>query len=118
MNEAELQKLIRIQYAQIGCLLWRNNVGACKDDAGNFVRYGLANESRQMNANIKSSDLIGINPVVITPEMVGLTIGQFIALECKRPDWKFKGTDREMAQANFISLVNNKGGIGQFVSNK
>jgi len=114
MNEAELTKLIRLQYANMGCLLWRNNVGACEDKDGRIIRYGLANESKQMNHEIKSSDLIGIHPVIITQEMVGMLIGQFMALECKRPGWKYTGTDREVAQDKFHQLVRSKGGYASF----
>lgn len=115
MNETELTKRIRLQYADLGCLLWRNNVGACEDKTGRIIRYGLANESSQMNSQIKSSDLIGLHPVRVTPQMVGSVIGQFIALECKRPDWQWKGTEREIAQLKFIELVRSKGGYADFV---
>ena len=115
-KEAALQKRVRLQYAEMGILLWRNNVGACVDERGNYIRYGLANESKQMNRRIKSSDLIGINPIVITNAMVGLTIGQFIALECKHPGWIYKGVDQEMAQQNYINLVKSKGGYATFIT--
>lgn len=114
MSEATIQKKIRLAYANNGVTLWRNNVGACQDASGNFIRYGLANESKQMNDNIKSSDLIGIKPIVITQDMVGATIGQFVAIETKRPGWKYTGTDREKAQLKFIELVKRLGGDAGF----
>ena len=116
MNEQGVVTLTRLAYAAMGWLMWRNNVGACQDDHGNFIRYGLANESKQMNKKIKSSDLIGIRPVVITQEMVGTTIGQFVALEVKKPGWVYKGTAREVAQWEFIKLVNNNGGHASFIT--
>ena len=85
-SETVVQQQARLKLARIGSQMWRNNVGACVDDAGRLVRYGLANESSQMNRCIKSSDLIGITPVVVTPDMVGKTIGVFTALECKRSE--------------------------------
>lgn len=116
MNESELTKRVRLQYASMGCLLWRNNVGACEDKTGRIIRYGLANESSQMNAQIKSSDLIGISPVIITYDMVGMKLGQFMAIECKRPGWKWSGTEREIAQNRFHDLVRAHGGYAGFVT--
>jgi hypothetical protein len=112
--ESTTQKKIRLAYAHAGVTLWRNNVGACFDERGNFIRYGLANETKQMNDHIKSSDLIGIKPVVITQEMVGQTIGQFIAIETKRSGWVYKGKEREVAQLRFINLVKGLGGEAGF----
>lgn len=97
-----------------GDLLWRNNIVACQDSRGNFIRAGLANESKQMNENLKSSDLIGIRQITITPEMVGSVFGQFTSIECKRPGWKFHGTKAEIAQLNWIILVLSMGGHAYF----
>jgi len=113
-KEAEVQKEVRYRSAQDGILLWRNNVGAATDQSGNFFRYGLANDTPQMAKNCKSSDLVGIRPVVITPDMVGQTIGQFVAIECKREGWKYSGSDRERAQLTFLRLVQAKGGCALF----
>ena len=115
-KESELQKEVRLQYAKMGCLLWRNNVGVLQNQDGTYIRYGLANESRQMNKKVKSSDLIGINPLIITSAMVGMCIGQFIALECKKPGWVFNGTEVEIAQNNFHKLVISKGGYASFIT--
>lgn len=117
-SEKDVTKIVRLQYAELGVVLWRNNVGAAQDANGNYFRYGLANESRQMNKVIKSSDLIGINPVTITQEMVGQVIGQFIALECKKEGWVFTGTERELAQMKFHDIVNDKGGLASFITGK
>ncbi len=114
MSETTDQKKIRLKYAHAGVTLWRNNVGACFDERGNYIRYGLANETKQMNEHVKSSDLIGIKPIVITQDMVGKTIGQFIAIETKRSGWVYKGKDREVAQLRFINLVKGLGGEAGF----
>ena len=113
-NEADVQANERLQAARSGALLWRNNVGAMQDATGRVVRFGLANESKQMNKKIKSSDLIGITPIEILPQHIGKVIGQFTAIECKEPGWVFKATDHELAQRKFIELVISRGGSGCF----
>jgi len=114
--ESTIQAEIRVEAAARGMVLWRNNVGAAKDASGNFFRFGLANDSAKMAKMIKSSDLIGIRPVVITQDMVGKTFGQFVAREVKREDWTFKGTPREEAQLKFLDLVRDLGGDAEFAS--
>ena len=113
-SEAAVQQLVRLEASRLGMRLFRNNVGACKDDTGRVIRYGLCNDSAQMNKAVKSSDLIGIRPVIITPDMMGHTIGQFVAREVKRPGWSYRGTDREVAQQAFGQLVLKLGGDFKF----
>lgn len=116
MNETALQSIVRQQFAYIGPI-WRNNSGACKDKNGRLIRYGLGNDSAQINAAIKSSDLIGITPVTITQEMVGQTIGVFTALEVKAPGWTLRPSDaRGLAQVKFHDIVKKAGGCAGFVS--
>ena len=116
MIEQDLQQLIRAEASAAGGVLWRNNVGALPDSRGKWVRYGLANDSAAMNARVKSSDLIGIEPVLITPEMVGSRIGRFIAREIKRPGWRWSGSAREVAQLRYMSLVVQMGGNACFAA--
>ena len=115
-SEAAVQQQVRLSASHAGARLWRNNVGAFKDDKGNFVRYGLANESARMNQVIKSSDLIGIRPVTVTPDMVGSVIGQFTAREVKKGNWKWRGSGREVAQRKFMEIVNALGGDAKFTT--
>lgn len=114
-SESYTQSLTRLNLAKAGCVTFRNNVGALKDQEGRLVRYGLANESAAQNKLTKSSDLISVWPRLITPAMVGTTIGQFVATECKKGDWQ-PGEDkvRETAQSNFGLLVMSHGGHFQF----
>lgn len=117
MKEHDIQRLIQLEASARGARLWRNNVGATYTSDGRFLRFGLANESEQMNKIIKSSDLIGIKPIIITQEMVGKKIGQFICREVKKEDWKFNGkNERDIAQWNWIELIKNLGGDAEFTN--
>lgn len=115
-NEAAVQAKVRLEASRLGGRLWRNNVGATMDERGNFIRYGLANDSKQMNEVIKSSDLIGIRPILITPQLVGCTIGQFMAREIKEPTWNYSATKREQAQLKFLELIKSMGGDASFAT--
>lgn len=115
-TEAGVQNRERLTESQRGGRLWRNNVGCLKDKNGTPVRYGLCNDSPRVNRVCKSSDLIGIRPVKITHQMVGRTIGQFVAREVKKPGWEYTGTEHEVAQAAFLTLIESLGGDGRFAS--
>ena len=116
-SEAAVQNDVRLRASRQGMRLWRNNSGAGQLENGSFVRWGLCNESSQMNKEVKSSDLIGIRPVLITQDMVGTTIGQFVAIECKEASWKPSRNDaHEKAQKKFLDIVTLLGGYGRFVN--
>lgn len=117
-SESEVQQLIQMQARYHGCVLMRNNSGACVDDTGRLVRYGLGNISKKHQENSASSDLIGITQVTITPEMVGQTIGVFTAIEVKKEAWKpDKKLDKhEQAQENFMQWVRSLGGLAGFAN--
>jgi hypothetical protein len=114
--ETEITKKLRLKASQEGWRLWRNNVGATYTQKGDFIRYGLANDSTAVNCIIKSSDLIGIKPILITPDMVGKIIGRFVSWEVKNNNWTYKGTEREQAQLNWINLINTLGGEAKFIT--
>ena len=117
ISEAAVQQRTQLLAAKSEGILWRNNVGVAVDPAGRPVRYGLANISKQMNTNVKSSDLIGITPVVVTSLMVGSTVGVFTSIECKHMGWNWgEDTERETAQLKYHHIVTSMGGIAGFVS--
>jgi hypothetical protein len=115
-TEAYVQSLVRIEGAQKGVRLWRNNVGVLPNEMGQPIRYGLANDSQKLNKVVKSGDLIGWRPVTIAPEMIGHKIAQFVSRECKKPSWKYSGNEHETAQLRWIQALIADGGDARFVT--
>jgi hypothetical protein len=106
VTEAAVQQQVRLEAPRRNWHLWRNNSGAGKLENGSFLRWGLANDSEQLNKRLKSSDLIGIDET-----------GKFLAIECKPPGWRLTpGDARGHAQLAFINLVLAKGGRAGFVT--
>lgn len=117
-SEAAVQNAVRLEAPRRGYMLWRNNCGALLDERGVPVRYGLANDSPAMNRALKSSDLVGWRPTLVTPEMVGSYVAVFCSFEIKEAAWAYGGTPREKAQAAWIGLVAKDGGIARFVTSE
>lgn len=115
-DEAYAQVQVRLEASKKGARLFRNNVGAAYLKDGTFVRFGLANDSATVNKRLKSGDLIGIKPVLITPALVGATIGQFVSREVKHPGWKYTGTEREKAQMHWADMILSLGGDAAIVT--
>lgn len=101
MSEQELQQRIRLELGRGPVRLWRNNVGALRDERGRLVTYGLCKGS---------SDLIGLRQVLIGPEHMGRTLAVFSALEVKAA----RGTLSE-EQRKFLQLVQQQGGLAGMV---
>ena len=117
MSETAVQQRVMLEWASQGGQVWRNNVGVAIDLTGRHIRYGLANISKKMNKDIKSSDLIGITPVLIQQHHVGRVMGVFTATECKPSGWTFKLTDeRAVAQKNYHDIVTAVGGLAGFAT--
>lgn len=116
-TETPAQQQVRLAMARMGAQMWRNNTGAFQDETGRWIRYGLCNDSKQVNERIKSSDLIGGVPITIQPHHVGQTFAILTAIECKRPGWHLTpGDKRGQAQQRFIDLVVGIGGFAGFVT--
>ena len=113
-SEAAVQAAVRLEAARKGVRLFRNNVGALVDSRGVPVRYGLANESKQVNEVMKSADLIGWRPLLIEPRHVGTVVAQFVSREVKAVGWHYTGSDREPAQLAWAQLVTAGGGDAAF----
>lgn len=98
MNESTIMKNIQLFASRIGVMLFRNNTGAYKTDAGYYVKYGVGEKG--------GSDLIGVSSITITPEMVGRTFGVFTAIEVKT-----KTGRATKEQIKFIEAIKKQGGI-------
>jgi hypothetical protein len=117
MKETPVAQRVVLAAGETNVFVQRNNVGACYDDTGRMIRYGLINETPAMNTEYKSSDFIGILPRLITPDMVGYMIGQYLAVETKATGWHLTpGDKRGQAQLRYHELVRRYGGIAGFVT--
>lgn len=116
-SEARVQSEVRLEAVERSVRLWRNNRGAGKIDDGRFVRFGLGNESSQLNDTLKSSDLIGWRTITVTPADIGRRIAQFVSREIKHPTWHLTPGDKEAhAQAAWLALVLADGGDAAFAT--
>ena len=115
-SESRAQSEIRLAAPSLGMRLFRNNVGVLKNEAGTPVRYGLANDSKALNAKLKSGDLIGWRRRLIGPDDVGATLAQFVSVECKAPGWTYRGDAHEQAQQRWAALVATDGGFARFAT--
>lgn len=114
--ETEVQRQVRLEAARLGIYLWRNNIGAATLENGSFVRWGLANDSSNVNSVMKSGDLIGVRRRIITQADVGRSFGQFVSRECKRENWIYTGTEAEVAQKKWRDLIRAAGGDAEFAT--
>jgi hypothetical protein len=93
MNETALQNNIRLELGKLkNTRMFRNNVGMI-----NGVQFGLCKFS---------ADLIGFRTVIITPDMVGTSIAQFVSIEVKTE----KGKVSE-GQQKWHDMVIKSGGL-------
>ena len=97
MSEQELQQRIRLALGQGPVRLWRNNVGALRDERGRLVTYGLCRGS---------SDLIGLRQLIIGPEHLGQHLAVFAAIEIKAKRGRVTAE-----QEQFLAAVQQLGGL-------
>lgn len=111
MKESLLQRDVRLALGKAdGVAAWRNNVGQAEfvspQGLVQRVSYGLC---------VGSSDIIAIVSVLVTPEMVGKTLGRFTAIELKAPGARTEPKRAENQQM-FRNLVNRLGGYAEVLS--
>lgn len=115
-SEAFVVSECRLALSHYKVIQMRNNVGVLEDVNGTPVRYGLCNETKQMNQIMKSSDDINILPYVVKPQDVGRKLGLFLGVEHKKPNWVYTGKGRETAQLTFQRMVRAAGGVALFAN--
>lgn len=119
--EAKSSHVVRERASAWGIRLFRNNSGVLMNEVGIPVRFGLGNESKKVNQELKTGDFIGYTPVLITQEMVGKTVAVFTNIEAKAKGFKHRETyspkTREYGQNNFNQMVIKAGGIAGFACN-
>lgn len=117
-SETVIQQQTQLEFCRLtNGVIFRNNSGACIDETGRLVRYGLGHTSAQQVREWASSDLIGITPTLIEPHMVGYHLGVFTALEIKASDWRMRpGDKRALAQEKFHTIVRAACGYAGFVT--
>ena len=97
MSEQAIQQQIRLELGVGPVRLWRNNVGALRDERGRLVTYGLCKGS---------SDLIGLRQLRIEEQHLVLELGVFCALEIKAA-----GGRPTAEQRQFLEVIRNHGGL-------
>lgn len=109
MSETDIQRQIMLALSTPEGRIWRNNVG--HGWQGKIIHQTPTQITLAHYRNVAfglapgSSDLIGPQSVIVTPEMVGQRVAVFTAIEVKD---KRKLTDE---QARFIDVIVNLGGI-------
>lgn len=115
MKEANIQQLIRLKATELNATMFRINVG--KGWTGNGTKKHTNGDITIKNARpfstgvpVGYSDLSGVKPVIITPDMVGKKIGVAVFAEVKTD----KGRVRD-EQVNFIERMQSLGAIAGVV---
>lgn len=100
MSEKDIVADIRLGCSRGSVRLFQNVVGLAylKRKDGTYQKY-------KIGLGVGTSDLIGLVSRVVTPDMVGKTIAQFLAVEVKTPKGRLSPE-----QKNFIEMVKGLGG--------
>lgn len=110
MTETDIQRRIQLAITSEHARAWRNNVGEAWLGKNFTVRKGKLVEGQAYRIRYGlapgSSDLIGLQSVLITPEMVGRRVAIFAAIEVKSE----RGAPSD-EQSKFLDVVMELGGI-------
>ena len=109
-------RLAQVKLSALGARLFRNEMGQgfvgrvleeYDDSAGHLVTLLGARRVKYGVCNPGGSDLIGWRPLRITEGMVGQTVAQFVAVECKTESYKTLSPE----QKQFVAQVVRSGGV-------
>jgi len=98
IKESNIGSEIMVASSKIGATLFRNSKGLFFTQDGRRVAGGLLAKG--------SADYIGILPIKITENLVGKTLGVFVAIEAKTDSGRVSPEQKQ-----FIEFVKNAGGI-------
>lgn len=118
-NEAYVQSAVRLAAPTAAMTLFRNNVGALKDERGVPIRFGLANDTAALNKVLKTGDLVGYQSGWFRDYETcdPVKVGVFAMAECKKAGWSFRPNDaHEVAQLRAINMVLAAGGVAGFTT--
>jgi hypothetical protein len=109
-SETDIQRRIQLALTSEFGRAWRNNVGAAWQGHDFEIRDGrlYSGVARRVTYGLApgSSDLIGLQSVLITPAMVDRRVAIFTAMEIKKPRGRL--TDE---QARYLDVITDLGGI-------
>lgn len=115
--EQQASEKVEMFAPSLGFTLMRNNNGACKNQEGRLVRFGVGHISEK--DIMKSGDFVGTLEITITPEMVGKTVPIYCNVEIKPETFKlkdeYKSGSREDKQWQHCKFIIDKGGFGCIV---
>lgn len=119
--EAKAKESVLLRANQWRSRLFKNNSGVAFTEGGRPVFFGLGNEGKKGDNDIRTPDDVGWTEVTITPEMVGNTVAVFTCIDSKKlgftvKDHYTKGT-REYGQNKFFQQVIKSNGIAGFACN-
>jgi len=108
-------ELVRMLMTQKGARVFKNAMGTgfvgqvineYDDSVGHVIVLRNARRITFGVQNPGGSDLIGWRSVKITPEMVGQDVAQFVAVECKTPEYNKASPKQKL----FLAAVVRNGG--------
>lgn len=118
--EAKAKEQVLLRANQWGCRLYKNNSGVAYTANDRPVFFGLGNEGKKSDGDIRTPDDVGWTRVTITPEMVGKQVAVFTAIDSKKAGFTVKSVynpkTREYGQNKFFEIVKKAGGIAGFAS--
>jgi hypothetical protein len=114
MNEANIMRDIQITLTTQKTRLWRNNIGTAWRGKVTRLSNGdiLIRDPVLVHFGLVpgSGDLIGLQSVIVTEEMIGRILAVFVSVEAKRGP----KSERSEAQVNFVDTVRDLGGLAGF----
>ena len=118
--EGKAKQIVKLRATEWGARLYKNNSGVAYTADSRPVFFGLGNEGKKDDDDIRTPDEVGYTVVTVTPEMVGKQIAVFTCFDAKKlgfvvkPNYA-KGT-REFGQQKFFDRVLRDNGIAGFAS--